>query len=120
MAHPHLLLPLALATAVATAADLPDLPTPPESASDWEPTGELGELLGKMAEASAASRSVFEPLTAEQMSWRPPNGTHTPRWNAEQIEGLISRRHACGSTGARRWSPRSSRPWWTSGSRTAG
>lgn len=62
-----------------------DLPKPPESSRDWQADGRLAELFKAMAEASAASREVFEPLSAEQLNWRPPNGTHTARWNAEHM-----------------------------------
>lgn len=53
----------------------------------WQPTGELAELWQKMDAASQASQEVFAPLSANQMSWQPPNGTHTPRWNAEHMMG---------------------------------
>lgn len=53
----------------------------------WQPTGELAALLGKMDAACRASQAVFAPLTAEQLNWRPPDGTHTPRWNAEHMMG---------------------------------
>ncbi|MEQ8848204.1 DinB family protein [Botrimarina sp.] len=76
---------LLFAGAIAPAAEPLDLPEPPEEKKEWRASGELGELLTAMAEASAASREVFEPLTAEQLNWRPPNGTHTPRWNAEHM-----------------------------------
>ncbi|CAN0350405.1 unnamed protein product, partial [Ectocarpus sp. 4 AP-2014] len=33
------------------------------------------------------SQKVFQPLSAAQMSWQPPNGTHSPRWNAEHMMG---------------------------------
>lgn len=74
-----------LGLASASVAEDLKLPKPPEDKASWEPSGELSELLEKMAKASEASREVFEPLTAEQMNWRPPNGTHTPRWNAEHM-----------------------------------
>jgi len=53
----------------------------------WQPTGELATLLEKMDAACQASQKVFAPLTANQMNWRPPNGSHTPRWNAEHMMG---------------------------------
>ncbi len=62
-----------------------ELPTPPEDKAEWKPTGELAELLKKMQEASKSSREVFEPLSAAQMNWRPSDGSHTPRWNAEHL-----------------------------------
>lgn len=53
----------------------------------WQPTGELATLLDKMDAACQASQKVFAPLTADQMNWRPPNGSHTPRWNTEHMMG---------------------------------
>ncbi|TWT95313.1 DinB superfamily protein [Botrimarina colliarenosi] len=70
--------------AVSTGATL-SLPTPPNDKKGWAPEGEFAELLERMGDATAASREVFKPLSATQMNWRPPNGTHTPRWNAEHL-----------------------------------
>ncbi|MGI9454971.1 MAG: MBL fold metallo-hydrolase [Aeoliella sp.] len=53
----------------------------------WQPDGELAELLDKMDAACQASQQVFSPLSANQLNWSPPNGTHTPRWNAEHMMG---------------------------------
>jgi hypothetical protein len=53
----------------------------------WKPTGELAALLDRLDRASAASQEVFAPLSVEQMNFRPANGTHTPRWNAEHMMG---------------------------------
>lgn len=53
----------------------------------WQPTGELATLLDKMDTACKESQQVFAKLSTEQMNWRPPNGTHTPRWNAEHMMG---------------------------------
>ncbi len=53
----------------------------------WRPTGDLAELMDKMQAAGEASQRVFAGLSAEQMNWRPPNGSHTPRWNAEHMMG---------------------------------
>lgn len=53
----------------------------------WKPKGDLATLLDKMDAACQASQEVFAPLSAEQLNWRPPNGTHTPRWNAEHMLG---------------------------------
>lgn len=53
----------------------------------WKPQAELGDLLSKMDVACKASQEVFAPLSAQQMSWRPPNGSHTPRWNTEHMMG---------------------------------
>jgi len=53
----------------------------------WQPTGDLAELMQKMDASCQASQEVFAPLSAKQMSWQPPNGTHTPRWNTEHMMG---------------------------------
>lgn len=53
----------------------------------WQPTGELAELFEQMEQACRDSQAVFAPLSANQMNFRPPNGTHTPRWNAEHMMG---------------------------------
>lgn len=75
-----------------------DLPSPPEDKADWKPEGELAKLLERMQEASKASREVFEPLSAAQMNWRPSDGSHTPRWNAEHLAatqlGFLSQAYA--------------------------
>lgn len=63
------------------------LPEPPLDQRDWQASGELGRLLTAMRSAREATQRVFAPLTAEQLNWRPPNGTHTPRWNAEHLAG---------------------------------
>jgi hypothetical protein len=53
----------------------------------WVPEGELASLWVAMDRACADSQSVFAPLSASQMSFRPSNGTHTPRWNVEHMLG---------------------------------
>jgi L-ascorbate metabolism protein UlaG (beta-lactamase superfamily) len=53
----------------------------------WRPEGELVELFANMERASREAQGVFRPLTVHQMSFRPSNGTHTPRWNAEHMMG---------------------------------
>lgn len=53
----------------------------------WQPSGELAELFAAMERASSDSQAVFAPLTVAQMNFRPSNGTHTPRWNAEHMMG---------------------------------
>ncbi len=68
-------------------ADGLTLPEPPKEHAEWRATGEFGSVLEKMAASNKASREVFAKLSAEQMSWRPPNGTHTPRWNVEHMAG---------------------------------
>ena len=73
---------LTLLCSSAAALELPDAP-----GEAPQPRGELAELLGKMDAACRASQEVFRPLSAAQLNWRPPNGTHTPRWNAEHMTG---------------------------------
>jgi L-ascorbate metabolism protein UlaG (beta-lactamase superfamily) len=51
----------------------------------WQPDGDLAELFGQMERACRESQDVFRPLSANQMNFRPSNGTHTPRWNAEHM-----------------------------------
>lgn len=46
---------------------------------------ELAGLMDKMKRATAKNAKVYRPLTAEQLNFKPSNGTHTPRWNAEHI-----------------------------------
>ncbi|MEM9826555.1 MAG: DinB family protein [Planctomycetota bacterium] len=48
---------------------------------------ELESLFVAMEKACAASQQTFASLSAKQMNFRPPNGTHTPRWNAEHMMG---------------------------------
>lgn len=72
---------------VAHAEEPVELPSPPAEHAEWQATGELAELLGKMRAANEASQETFRPLSVEQMNWAPPNGTHTPRWNVEHMAG---------------------------------
>jgi L-ascorbate metabolism protein UlaG (beta-lactamase superfamily) len=53
----------------------------------WQPSGELAELYARKESASRESTEVFRPLSVAQMNFRPSNGTHTPRWNAEHMMG---------------------------------
>ena len=43
-------------------------------------------LVAKEAESEKTAR-VFESMSANQLNWKPPNGTHTPRWNTEHMMG---------------------------------
>ncbi|MEO1498123.1 MAG: DinB family protein [Planctomycetota bacterium] len=67
------------------AAEL-DLPTPPSAVEPLR-NEELAELFAAMEASCEASQEVFRPLSAGQMNWRPPDGSHTPRWNAEHMTG---------------------------------
>lgn len=78
---------LLLVVQPATAQEPPTLPSPPEEAPKVESSSELTWLLVRMDVSSLASQRVFEELSTEQMNWRPPNGSHTPRWNAEHLMG---------------------------------
>lgn len=67
----------------------------PNPMRPFEPEGKLSDLspetrklfmdLKKAAEASA---DVFAALSVEQLNFRPANGTHTPRWNAEHMAAV--------------------------------
>ncbi len=53
----------------------------------WQMSAELAELFVRKEAASVATQQVFAPLSSDQMNFRPANGTHTPRWNAEHMMG---------------------------------
>jgi hypothetical protein len=53
----------------------------------WVMPEELVALFSRKEAACRASQAVFAKLSAEQMNFRPSNGTHTPRWNAEHMMG---------------------------------
>jgi hypothetical protein len=53
----------------------------------WPLQGELAELFARKEAACQASRQVLATLSVEQMNFRPGDGTHTPRWNAEHMMG---------------------------------
>jgi hypothetical protein len=55
--------------------------------SSWELETSLADLFLKKEASCASSRKVFAELTRNQMNFRPSNGTHTPRWNAEHMMG---------------------------------
>lgn len=82
-----LFLPGSMASAEFSDPDVLRLPAPPEARSDWRPSGELAQLMDAMDDAVERSARVFEPMSATQLNWAPPNGTHTPRWNAEHLVG---------------------------------
>ena len=58
----------------------------PEKA-DIKLNTELEGLLSKMEAACKKSQMVFKPLSVAQMNFKPSDGTHTPRWNAEHLYG---------------------------------
>lgn len=53
----------------------------------WEMPAELSELFAAKEAACKASQEVFAQLSAEQLNFKPSNGTHTPRWNVEHMMG---------------------------------
>ncbi|QEG00850.1 hypothetical protein Mal15_49260 [Stieleria maiorica] len=53
----------------------------------FELSEELETLVRKMEASCARSQVVFRALSANQLNFRPANGTHTPRWNAEHMMG---------------------------------
>lgn len=97
---------IALSTAALSDAQPPiaekpaglELPPVPADKADWKADGDLAKLLEKTQQANKASREAFKPLSAAQMNWRPSDGTHTPRWNAEHMAatqlGLFSQAFA--------------------------
>ncbi|NNE00652.1 MAG: DinB family protein [Pirellulaceae bacterium] len=52
-----------------------------------ELSAELTSLLERKEKACMASQDVFRKLSVEQMNFKPANGSHTPRWNAEHMMG---------------------------------
>jgi len=53
----------------------------------WEMPKEWAELFSAKEKACQSSQQVFAKLSATQMNFKPSNGTHTPRWNAEHMMG---------------------------------
>ena len=48
---------------------------------------EVTELIERKEAACEASQQVFAKLSPAQLNFRPSNGSHTPRWNAEHMMG---------------------------------
>jgi hypothetical protein len=57
------------------------LDTPPPVPEQWR------QLFDRMEAANRRSQDVFRQLSVEQMNFKPSDGTHTPRWNAEHMAG---------------------------------
>ncbi|EMI21517.1 putative secreted protein [Rhodopirellula maiorica SM1] len=57
------------------------------SDTPWTMPKELASEFAKMEQASSESQKVFAKLSVQQMNFKPENGTHTPRWNAEHMMG---------------------------------
>lgn len=53
----------------------------------WKMTEELAGLFAKKEAACKSSREMFAKLSVNQMNFKPDNGSHTPRWNAEHMMG---------------------------------
>ncbi|MCA9132871.1 MAG: DinB family protein [Planctomycetales bacterium] len=53
----------------------------------WTMPAELSELFQEKERACENSQGTFAKLSAKQLNFRPKNGTHTPRWNAEHMMG---------------------------------
>lgn len=54
---------------------------------EWPMDSEMERLFIAMEQACRDSQEVFRDLSIDQMNFRPSNGTHTPRWNAEHMMG---------------------------------
>ena len=59
-----------------------------------EPEGELSslpeetrQLVGDLSASAKSTAELFEEMTKEQLDFRPPDESHTPRWNAEHLAG---------------------------------
>lgn len=53
----------------------------------FELSADMESLFSKMETSCQDSQNVFAALSANQMNFRPANGTHTPRWNTEHMMG---------------------------------
>lgn len=75
---------------LAVSADVRGAPKPRAVVLDfvpWEMPAELAELFAAKEAACRASQQAFAQLSANQLNFRPSNGTHTPRWNTEHMMG---------------------------------
>jgi len=57
------------------------------STEPYKMSDRLGKLFDRKEAAQKPTRDLFASLSLEQMNFKPPNGTHTPRWNAEHMMG---------------------------------
>jgi len=55
--------------------------------SVWKMDEPLAVMFANKEAACRSSQLVFKELSTNQMNFRPANGTHTPRWNAEHMMG---------------------------------
>ncbi len=53
----------------------------------WQMSEELADLFDAKEKACRKAQAVFSNLSVAQMNFRPSDGTHTPRWNAEHMMG---------------------------------
>ena len=57
------------------------------STEPYKMSEELADLFEKKEVSQKATRELFASLSRDQMNFKPANGTHTPRWNAEHMMG---------------------------------
>ncbi len=57
------------------------------SSTPWQMPPELSQLFVKKELACSESQKTFAKLSVAQLNFKPANGTHTPRWNAEHMMG---------------------------------
>ncbi|MFG0267454.1 MAG: DinB family protein [Rhodopirellula sp. JB055] len=57
------------------------------SPEPWQMSNAVNKMFTAMERSCSASQDVFSELTADQMNFKPANGTHTPRWNVEHMMG---------------------------------
>ena len=78
-----------LSLAQSQAGDAADPPIDPAVLLEKPPAvpEHLRELFDRMEAANRRSQDVFRELSTAQMNFKPSNGTHTPRWNAEHMAG---------------------------------
>jgi len=57
------------------------------TATPWKMPADLAREFAGMEKASSDSQKVFAKLSVQQLNFKPANGTHTPRWNAEHMMG---------------------------------
>jgi len=53
----------------------------------YKMSDEVADLFAKKEAAQKTTRELFASLSVEQMNFKPSNGSHTPRWNAEHMMG---------------------------------
>lgn len=81
---PATLGPAILGPATLVAQDLEPVKPPADAPKLSE---EMSQLFKAMTDSAADSQKVFQPLSVNQMNFRPSDGSHTPRWNAEHMAG---------------------------------